>query len=89
MELQTQKAQCGPSDSIQSNGIICHRVVRSIAEMYRTLRSKKTGEVEKGRMSHVLEVRLECTKGRSGKVVLGMHEEQQSIRLISLAKGTV
>lgn len=65
------------------------RVVRSIAEMYRILRSKKTGEVEKGSMSQVLKGRLECTKGRSGKVMLGMDEEQQTIQLISLAKGTV
>lgn len=34
----------------------------------RILRSKKTGEVEKGRMSQVL-------KGRSGKVTLGKVEE--------------
>lgn len=69
LEIQIQKAQYGPSNSIQSNGIIRHRVVKFYnRDVDRILRSKKTGEVEKGRMSQVL-------KGRSGKVTLGKVEE--------------
>lgn len=40
-------------------------------EVYRILRSKKPGEVEKGTMSQVLKGRLECTKAETGTVAPG------------------
>lgn len=60
-------------DNMSQSGKFYNRDVDGI------LRSKKTGEVEKGRMSQVL-------KRRSGKVTLGKVEEWQKRKTYTLSK---